>query len=58
MNASSRTLRAPVPLGTGIAAGRRVDHWNAVAEREHLDYGSAFVEDVSWDGSPMPAELA
>lgn len=33
-------------------------HWNAVAEREHLDYGTAFVEDVSWDGSPMPDEPA
>jgi hypothetical protein len=32
--------------------GRR--HWAAVASREHLDYVAAFVEDVSWDGSPMP----
>jgi len=31
-------------------------HWSAVAKREHLDYGAAFVEDVSWDGSPMPDE--
>lgn len=31
-------------------------HWNGVASREHLDYGSAFVEDVSWDGAPMPQE--
>ncbi len=31
-------------------------HWSALAEREHLGYGAAFVEDLSWDGSPMPQD--
>ena len=29
-------------------------HWSALADREHLGYGAAFVEDLSWDGSSMP----
>lgn len=33
-------------------------HWSAYAKREQLDYGAAFVEDVSWDGMPMPEEPA
>lgn len=34
--------------------GRR--HWRAVAERDQIDYVTAFVGDVSWDGSQMPNE--
>lgn len=29
-------------------------HWSKLAEREHIDFGQAFVGDVSWDGAPMP----
>ena len=32
--------------------GRR--HWNHVARQEHLSAGTAFVADMSWDGTPMP----
>jgi hypothetical protein len=32
--------------------GRR--HWNRVARQEHLSAGTAFVADMSWDGTPMP----
>lgn len=30
-------------------------HWSQVAKREHISVGSAFVDDITWDGSPMPA---
>ncbi|MEO1225638.1 MAG: ATP-grasp domain-containing protein [Pseudomonadota bacterium] len=29
-------------------------HWSKRAEREHIDFGQAFIGDVSWDGAPMP----
>jgi hypothetical protein len=29
-------------------------HWSAVARQEHVSVGRAFVEDMSWDGTPMP----
>lgn len=29
-------------------------HWSTVAKNEHISVGRAFVEDISWDGSPMP----
>jgi ATP-grasp domain len=29
-------------------------HWSRVAREEHLSVGTAFVEDMSWNGSPMP----
>jgi glutathione synthase/RimK-type ligase-like ATP-grasp enzyme len=32
--------------------GRR--HWSRLARREHLSVGRAFVDDMSWNGSPMP----
>jgi carbamoylphosphate synthase large subunit len=32
--------------------GRR--HWSRVARREHLSLGRAFVDDMSWNGTPMP----
>ena len=32
--------------------GRR--HWNRVARQEHVAAGTAFVADMSWDGTPMP----
>jgi hypothetical protein len=32
--------------------GRR--HWNHVARQEHVSAGTAFVADMSWDGTPMP----
>lgn len=29
-------------------------HWSRVARREHLSLGRAFVDDMSWNGAPMP----
>jgi hypothetical protein len=29
-------------------------HWSKVARREHIGVGRASIEDISWDGSPMP----
>jgi hypothetical protein len=29
-------------------------HWSRVARDEHASVGTAFVEDMSWDGTPMP----
>lgn len=28
-------------------------HWSRVARREHIDFGRAYLGDVSWDGAPM-----
>ena len=32
--------------------GRR--HWSKVAKQQHTSVGRAFLEDILWDGSPMP----
>jgi hypothetical protein len=32
--------------------GRR--HWSKIALREHISVCQAFLEDITWDGSPMP----
>ncbi len=29
-------------------------HWSAVAKKEHISVGHAFLEDITWDGTPMP----
>ncbi|MEM7442455.1 MAG: hypothetical protein AAF414_03875, partial [Pseudomonadota bacterium] len=29
-------------------------HWSAIASREHIDAGQAYIGDISWDGAPMP----
>jgi glutathione synthase/RimK-type ligase-like ATP-grasp enzyme len=29
-------------------------HWSRVAREEHVSVGTAFVEDMSWEGTPMP----
>lgn len=29
-------------------------HWSQIARREHVPLGRAFLEDIAWDGSPMP----
>jgi len=29
-------------------------HWANVAKREHIDADTAFIGDISWDGTPMP----
>ncbi len=29
-------------------------HWAHVAQREHIDADTAFIGDISWDGTPMP----
>jgi glutathione synthase/RimK-type ligase-like ATP-grasp enzyme len=29
-------------------------HWSKLGRREHISAGRAFVEDITWDGSPMP----
>lgn len=29
-------------------------HGSKVVKEEHISVGRAFVEDISWDGSPMP----